>query len=648
MANVETREEQVLLDEARGREHRNAELLGVRKSLVAVGLVALGVVLGISLAPTAPSVSNRLVSKSADALLLEEISDGSDGSCPVPKDWCKGTPTRKDTLMFRDCDGDGILDPYCEGGELLRFGYIGSKNDCKDTWPNGLCSRPTGGSEGVATVKHAASNEITFIHFNDVYEVSGVLVHGRRYGGMSRAQHVVDEQRARNPDRTFTVFAGDVLSPSVLSNMFEGKQMIDILNLMKLDAASLGNHEFDFGVDTLKKRLGESKFPWLNINLLNETGDLLPNTQKRFIKEVPFASVWNPSSQLTTKVCMFGVSYDVRESLSKDVERIKFTEVIPAAKAEAEHLRNVEKCDVVVALTHQFEKDDCDMSAALGDSVDLILGGHDHTTAYATVCGHAPYAKAASDLKSQWIVTLWLDDAGKVESIDGEMLSLTDADPFNVDMHDTIVSWEEEAEKELGKTVGCFKEGVDTITSHVRTQEANSGNFICDAIRDYFGTEVALMNGGAIRGNKLFKGDMTMRDLMEMDPFSSVIAKIYATGKELKDYVNSCLDCIEDPCGDFLQISGLKYEFDSSKPKGHRFIKLMTEDGKDIDDKRDFTVALTLFQLNSSPLKKNRLYNMVTPNDAQPLLPALASVLKKGADACVSPEFDGRVKDLAK
>lgn len=554
--------------------------------------------------------------------------------------------------MFRDCDGDGILDPYCEGGELLRFGYISSKKDCEDNWPNGLCSRPKGGSEGAATVKHAASNEITFLHFNDVYEVSGVQKHGRRYGGMSRAQHVVDEQRARNPDRTFTVFAGDVLSPSVLSNMFEGKQMIDILNVMELDAASIGNHEFDFGVDTLYTRLGESKFPWLNVNLYDEKGDLMPNTTRRFIKEVPYASVWNPSNKLTTKVCMFGVTYDVRESLSKDVERINFTEIIPAAQAEVEHLRNVEKCNVVVALTHQLEKDDCELSAALGDKVDLILGGHDHSTAWCSVCGHAPYAKAAADLMSQWVVTLWLDDAGNVETVDGQLLSLTDADPFNTDMHNTIVEWEEQAEEQLGKTVGCFKEGVDALKFNVRTQETAAGNFICDTMRKNFGTEVAVFNGGALRGDKIFKGDLTMRDLMEMDPFSSVVAKIYATGKELKEYVNSCLDCMnhdDGGCGDMNQISGLTYEFDSSKPKGHRLVSLKTEDGEDIDEEREFTVALTVFQLNSSPLKNNRMYNMVTQNDAQPLVPELASELKKGGDKCVNPtpKLDGRIKDLA-
>jgi len=140
---------------------------------------------------------------------------------------------------------------------------------------------------------------------------------GVRRGGMSRAMHVIDEERKRNPDRTFAVFAGDLLSPSALSGLFEGAQMVDILNYLQLDAASLGNHEFDFGVDTLKKRIGESKFPWLNINLFDENGNLLPGTKKRLIREIPFTPMWSDEEK-KARVCLFGSAYDVRETMLKD------------------------------------------------------------------------------------------------------------------------------------------------------------------------------------------------------------------------------------------------------------------------------------------------------------------------------------------
>merc|ERR550532_3466700 len=123
-----------------------------------------------------------------------------EGACKVPKDWCATNP-REDKMSYRDCDGDGTLDPYCEGGELLRFGYISSKNGCKDNWPNGLCTKTPESAKGQSHFgDEAATNEITLIHFNDVYQLSGVLEHGQRRGGFSRAAHFLNIERKRNPE----------------------------------------------------------------------------------------------------------------------------------------------------------------------------------------------------------------------------------------------------------------------------------------------------------------------------------------------------------------------------------------------------------------------------------------------------------------
>merc|ERR1719512_546794 len=114
-----------------------------------------------------------------------------------------------------------------------------------------------------------------------------------------------------------------------------------------------------------------------------------------------------------------------------DVDRVKYSDVLKTAEEEATFLKEKKKCDVVMPLTHQFSVDDCKLSAKLDKKVDLILGGHDHSTELTSVCGHAPYVKAASDLKTQWVMSLWLDDGGRVESVDGRLLSLSDADPFD-------------------------------------------------------------------------------------------------------------------------------------------------------------------------------------------------------------------------
>eukprot|EP00930_Biecheleria_cincta_P006206 TRINITY_DN10718_c0_g1_i1.p1 TRINITY_DN10718_c0_g1~~TRINITY_DN10718_c0_g1_i1.p1 ORF type:complete len:727 (-),score=123.09 TRINITY_DN10718_c0_g1_i1:62-1918(-) len=614
-------------------------------------------------------------------------------SCKPPPDFCgRATKHTADQLSYRDCDGDGILDPYCEGLELLKFGFISSKNGCTNNWPNGLCKRTSqpAPDQGEFDANKAASNEITILHFNDVYQLSGIFDKKSRVrrGGMSRAAHVINMERKRNPDRTFAVFAGDLLSPSVLSELFEGAHMVDILNTMKLDAASLGNHEFDFGVDTLAKRVNESAFPWLNINLLEpSSGKLLPGTTQRFIKDVPFSSAWDSGSK-TSRVCMFGAAYDVRETMFKDKERVSYADILDASKNESKYLREHESCDVVVALTHQFSKDDCKLSKAMGTDVDLILGGHDHSTEMTTVCGHAPFMKddcklskamgtdvdlilgghdhstemttvcghapfmkADSDLKTQWVVTLYLGEDGKVQSTDARVLSLTDMDPFDVEIHDKIVEWEEKGEAELSNVIGCSSVDFDNIDAHSRTQETNSGDFFTDAVRSMHGTQVAVFNGGAIRGNTVFhKGDLSKKLLTAMHPFGNAVAKTFASGKELKEYIEYTLRCYETTCGDFLQISGLNYTFAPTKPKGQRLVALQHPDGKQVGDDEEFTVAITDYMLSNAPgLKDNKFYDMTTLNDAVPLVQALFQATldaKQKPGSCVAQSVDGRIKKM--
>jgi len=489
----------------------------------------------------------------------------------------------------------------------------------------------------------AASNEVTIIHFNDVYNVGGVLESGTRRGGMSRAAHVINEERKRNPDRTFVVFAGDLLSPSVLSDLFDGAQMIDILNGLNLDAASLGNHEFDFGVDTLAKRVKESNFPWLNINLMDENGKLLPGTTPRKIRDVPFTPRWG-TEEKKTRVCLFGSAYDVRETMYKDTARVTHKDAINASRAEAKDLREKEGCNVVLALTHQFSREDCAMSRALGDSIDLILGGHDHSTELTTVCGNAPYVKADSDLKTQWIMTLWLNENGGVDDVDGRLLSLTDADPFDTALHTKILDWEDKGKAELNKPMGCATVGFDSVAAHVRQVETNAGNFFCDAVKAVHKTDVVMINGGTIRGNKVFPtGKLTKQTLTELHPFGNKIVKVYAKGSEIRAYIEKMLDCYTDLCGGFVNIAGLKYTFSPGKTPGQRLLKLTYPNSTDVGDADVLTVAMSDYMLANSNMKNNKLYRMVTLNDAVPIVESLFAAALAAGDKCVAPKVDGRI-----
>ena len=491
----------------------------------------------------------------------------------------------------------------------------------------------------------ALHNEITIIHFNDVYEMAGVLQDGMRKGGMSRAAYVIERARKRNPDRTFVVFAGDLLSPSVLGDLFQGRQAVDVLNDLNLTAASLGNHEFDFGVDVLEQRMKESQFPWLNINLMDENGQLLAGTQKHKIIDLPYAPRWSEKPNIkSTRLCMFGAAYNLLQSLYKDKERVTYKDLQQASIEEAKELREKQHCQVVLALTHQFAKDDCALAKAAGTNLDLILGGHDHFTDLRSDCGHATYLKADSDLKTQWVMTMLLTDEGSVESIEGKLLSLTDSDPFSPSVHDKVVQWEERGQKELGKPIGCSEVPLDARESQVRQKETLIGNFFTDAVQDMHKTDVVLIPGGTIRGDKVFPaGKLSKKSITEMHPFGNAIVKVWVTAGHLKQYIDEQLSCFEAVCGRFMNVAGLRYDFDPAAPAGQRLSHFRLANGTTVKDETRLTVAMIDYFFAKSDWRNNDLFDMVTVNDAVPLILALDAYVQKAESSCIKPKLEKRM-----
>ena len=112
----------------------------------------------------------------------------------------------------------------------------------------------------------AQSAKVSFLHINDVYEFAAK----RGVGGMAELQTLLKAERAKG-HTTITTLGGDLISPSVMSGLTKGTQMISMMNAIGVDLAGLGNHEFDFGDDVLKMRLAESKFKWLATNTMTAT-----------------------------------------------------------------------------------------------------------------------------------------------------------------------------------------------------------------------------------------------------------------------------------------------------------------------------------------------------------------------------------------
>lgn len=109
---------------------------------------------------------------------------------------------------------------------------------------------------------------LRIIHFNDVYD----LQPGDKepVGGVARFKTAIDQYRKSN---TLVLFSGDVFSPSLLSNDYNGTQMIEPMNAFNIDVACFGNHDFDFPIDEVMELKRQTNFPWLLTNVFdNKTG----------------------------------------------------------------------------------------------------------------------------------------------------------------------------------------------------------------------------------------------------------------------------------------------------------------------------------------------------------------------------------------
>ena len=118
---------------------------------------------------------------------------------------------------------------------------------------------------------------IKLVQMNDVYEIAPIS--GGQYGGLARVAHISDSIKNKFPN-TYLVMAGDFLNPSLIGTLkvdgkrIKGKQMIDVMNVMGVDLATFGNHEFDLKESELQERLNESEFQWTSANVFQKNGDI--------------------------------------------------------------------------------------------------------------------------------------------------------------------------------------------------------------------------------------------------------------------------------------------------------------------------------------------------------------------------------------
>ena len=392
---------------------------------------------------------------------------------------------------------------------------------------------------------------VRFLLVNDVY-VADTISGGR--GGLARVATV--RNRLADQGRILFVLAGDVLSPSVLSKYYNGRQMIEAFNAAKLDYATFGNHDFDIEADALASMIAASKFKWLSSNCRRANGSPIP-------KVLP----WDTLRVSGHKVGLFGLTLQ-----GPYRPEIRCTDPDSAAKRTVETL-STEGADLIVALTHQGVKADRDLLVR-EPGIDLVLGGHEHEALDSTVSGRH-VVKADANSETAQFITLWGGKGGWRQAIG--LVPIDASLPGDTAVARVVKEWSDSLKLRLGpeQTVGNTAAPIDPMVSISRRRESMLGDLVTDAMRAGTGADVALLNSGTLRLDRVIPaGAVTNHHIEAIFPFpdQTRIVTFLMTGARLRDVLERSVSRGVLGSGGFLQVSGLTFRFDPAQPSGHRIV----------------------------------------------------------------------------
>lgn len=485
----------------------------------------------------------------------------------------------------------------------------------------------------------AENVDVTFLLINDIDKMAGKK---SKRGGFARVNAIAKAERAKGGNLVYAI-AGDFLSPSLLSGIDKGAHIVDLLNVASPDIVVPGNHEFDFGKDIFLKRIKELKSKILSANLRHVDDSKVDGIEDTMIKT--FGDASDPMKSI--KIGFVGLTLEGTPVISSPGD-LKFANTVKTALSNAKALKE-QGADILVAIQHDDIITDRELLGT--GKFDFILSGHDHDL-LVNYNGRSVLAES----RSQGDLVVALDVTFTVSEKRGKrrvkwwpnfrIIDTADITP-DPDTLAKVKTYQAELSKELDVTIGNSSTELDSRRATVRSAEAAIGNLIADAQRAAHGADVALANGGGIRGDKVYAPgtELSRRDILTELPFGNKNVLLEVDGKTILAVLENGVSQVEKGAGRFPQISGMSFTFDKSKPAGSRVSDVKVGDAP-LDLAKMYTMATNDYaagggdgykMLRGAKVLKDSLSAKLLANDV------MAYVRKQGS---VSPKVEGRIKGM--
>ena len=523
------------------------------------------------------------------------------------------------------------------------------------------------------------------------------------YGGLALLASYVDALRAETGGRVIVVDSGDMFQGTLESNLFEGEPVVRAYNAIGYTGAAVGNHEFDFGpvgpdavandpgedpLGALRKNAKLATFPYLSANLIDRATGKTPDwVKKSVIVDMGGA-----------KIGIIGLSLQDTPNVTMEanVRGLEFTDPLAAAIDEAAALRAA-GADAIVVAAHiggrcrdmqdvlavgSCEKDQEGMrliGALPPGTIDVYFGGHTHARMRQIINGVVvlqalPFSQEFSS------VDLFVDtEANRVivertnirphTMICRVVYSGTErcdarSAPAGATLVPRIFNGKAiEPDPDVTAIVAPYlqrvaekrnqKIGITTTAPFTRNymRESALGNFLTDALRDWGGADIALINSGGIRAN-LRAGELVYGDIFEVSPFDNYPAIVSMTG----DQITEGLRATTGGERGILQTSGLRYVIDEArdtdKPAAerNRLVSVTLENGQPLEPQKLYRVVMPDFLVGGGDAMGSAMSTVpadrIRIDQKRPMRDVIIEALQKRGPGPYAPKVEERIKIL--
>ncbi|MCZ4432341.1 5'-nucleotidase C-terminal domain-containing protein [Agrobacterium sp. SOY23] len=476
------------------------------------------------------------------------------------------------------------------------------------------------------------------------------------FGGAARLLTAINQTRdalKAEGKNVLLLNAGDNFQGSLFYTTYKGTVEAEVLNAMKFDAMTVGNHEFDDSEDGLAGFLDKVQFPVVTANVVATAASKIGDRVKpSIVLEVGgqkigiVGAVANDTAELATPGPNITIAEDVAK-ISEQVQKLKQDGV-----------------NKIIALTHVGYPRDLEFIAKIPD-VDVVVGGHTHTLLsntdqkaegpYPTVVDNpggykVPVVQAGQYSKYLGDLKVVFDDNGVVKESKGDPILIDSAFKPDEATLKRIDELKAPIEALKAKVVGTSEGPIEGDRKVCRVKECSMGNLVADAtlarVKDQ-GVTIAFANSGGLRSS-IDGGDVSMGEVLTVLPFQNTVATFQLKGEDIRAALENGVSQIDDGAGRFMQVSGMKYSFDRSKPAGSRVVSIEVKEGDafvPLDPAKTYIVAANNYVRTGGDGFKVFATKAINAYDFGPNLEeAVAAYIT--ANSPYKPYTDGRISEV--